>query len=69
MLTLENQEARLTKRQRRLLGVGVVTRLVQCEARSCRARHRARPGAIEHCPECGGKVRTLSEVIALPGAH
>ena len=69
MFTPKYQEARLTKRLRRLLGVRVVTRLVQREARSCRARHRARPGVIEHCPECGGKVRTLNEVIALPGAY
>jgi hypothetical protein len=69
MFTPENQEARLTKRQRRLLGVRIVSRLVQCQARSCRARHRARPGVIGQCPECGAKVRTLNEVIALPGAH
>jgi len=69
MFTPKNQEARLTKRQRRLLGVRIVSRLVQCQARSCRARHRARPGAIEKCPECGARVRTLNEVIALPGAH
>ena len=69
MFTPKYQEARLTKRLRRLLGVRVVTRLVQCQAISCRAKHRARPGAIEQCPECGGKVRTLSELIALPGKH
>jgi hypothetical protein len=69
MFTPKNQEARLTKRQRRLLGVRIVSRLVQCQARSCRARHRARPGVIEQCPECGARVRTLNEVIALPGAH
>jgi hypothetical protein len=69
MFTPKNQEARLTKRQRRLLGVRIVSRLVQCQARSCRARHRARPGVIEQCPECGARVRTLNEVTALPGAH